>query len=261
MEDLSVKSRLLQLREMLSLSQSEFSEHIGITQGALSQIESGKTSLSIGTLKKIFKVYKVNSNWLLNGVGNVFLDDQDALAASPYESPDAVGRIALVREEAHAGYIESCHDLDYIDTLDTYKIPGYENGHYRLFEVEGDSMLPAIFPREIVIAERVDDIFAIENSTLAVVIVDEGIVAKRIYLSDKDPSSLILKSDNGKYKTYQVAIDSLREVWSIEAKITTIFAHQQLIGLEKIESLESDVRKLQQQVASVLTQNSQPEEN
>lgn len=248
----TIKARITKLRDILSLSQREFSDQIGITQGALSQLESGKSKLALDTTLKITQTFDVNCNWLLNGSGETFLDGSATGQEMTSGQSKETGLIPLINEEARAGYLKNFDNTDYIGTLDVYKIPGYEQGNYRMFEIEGDSMVPTIYPREIVIVEKVEDITNIENGSLCVVITEDGIVAKRTYLSAKDAPTIVLKSDNAKYKTYAVDIDDVREVWEIRAKITSVFAQEQLINVQKIDSLESDIEKLKEQMSDVV---------
>lgn len=255
------KSRITVLRELLNLSQKEFAEKVGFTQGALSQLESGKSRLSLDSLQKISKAFRANCNWLVNGKGDIFMREitkdknrvrQSILTLDVRES----ALIPLVREEAHAGYIKGYHDNEYLSTLDVYKIPGYESGNYRLFEINGDSMIPTVYPREIVVSENVEHWEQLENGTLCIVITEEGIVAKRTYFYEEDRNLLILKSDNSNYKTYSIVLDDVLEVWQVKAKITNIFAQDHLVDAKKLESLESDIQSLKDQMAKLGLKNS-----
>ena len=133
-------------------------------------------------------------------------------------------------------------------TLDVYKIPGYEEGNYRLFEISGDSMTPTIYPREIVVSEFIDDWDKIENGSICIVISEEGIIAKRVYFYEEDKGFLILKSDNAEFKTYSLPLSEVIELWKIQAKITSVFVKNHLVDANKMEALESDIKTLKEQV-------------
>jgi transcriptional regulator with XRE-family HTH domain len=255
------KSRITELRELLKYSQKDFAEKIGITQGALSQIESGKSNASFDTLKKISDEFNINCNWLIKGIGEVSLSDVENILPDVRVTPiiqfammKDKALIPLVKQEAHAGYIQGYEDAEYIKTLDVYQIPGFERGNYRLFEVVGDSMVPTIHPGEIVVCEFVKDWKSIENGVLAVVIAKEGIVAKRIFLYEEHRASLILKSDNSHYKTYSVDSHDVLEVWRIKAKITSLL-NETDIDSRRIERLESDLIQLKAQVDELRKMN------
>lgn len=252
------KSRIALLRELLGLSQSDFAEAIGITQGALSQIETGKSKISMHTLKQICLEFNASCDWLVLGTGNMFMNSEKHPKLSPVRHSILtmdLGKstlIPLIREEAHAGYIQGHRDTEYLNTLDVYKIPGFEEGNYRLFEINGDSMIPTIYPREMVVSEFVEEWEKLENGTLCVVITEDGIVAKRLYFYDENKNLLILKSDNSKFQTYTVDISEVHEIWLIKAKITSVFAPNTNFDNHKFESLESDIHRLKSQMNKIL---------
>ncbi len=248
MVEKDTKSRLTELREILQLSQKDFATSIGVSQGALSQLESGKSKLSLDTIQKISEAFKADCNWLVNGKGGIFLDNTIRKHSFVTIDFDKKTTIPLISEEAHAGYIKNHTNSDYIKTLAAYKIPGYENGNFRLFEIEGDSMLPTIHPREIVVTEFTEEWGKLGNGKICVVITEEGIVAKRVYFVDDDLNNIILKSDNSEYKTYNIDIKEVKEIWEVKAKITSIFTDTPDNHSEKIKTLESDIDLLKKQM-------------
>lgn len=261
------KSRITVLRELLNLSQKEFADNVGITQGALSQLESGKSKLSLDSIQKISLAFKADCNWLVNGKGNIFMKSSTKKKEAVRHSVRTIDLnestlIPLILEEAHAGYIKGCRDSEYLSTLDVYKIPGYETGNYRLFEINGDSMVPTIYPREIVVSEFIEDWDTLENGSLCIIITEEGIVAKRAYFYEEDRNILILKSDNSQFKTYSVNMDEVIEIWKVQAKITNVFVKDHLMDAKKMESLESDIQMLKDQMAQLSAQgNKQKDAN
>lgn len=253
------KPRITVLRELMEMSQKEFASDVGISQSALSQLENGKSKLSVATLVKISDVFEINCNWLVRGKGRIFLKDLEEGETMKVPSLhtvdiEGVSMIPLILEEAKAGYLKGCKDADYMSSLDIYKIPGYEEGNYRMFEISGDSMLPTIYPREIVISEHVDDWDKLENGTMCVVITTEDIVAKRVYFYEEDKNVLILKSDNADFKTYSINIDEVTELWEIRSKITSVFQQESSQENKRIETIQSDLQELKNQVGKLLDQ-------
>lgn len=241
-------NRVTVLRERLHLSQKEFAEKIGITQGALSQLESGKSGLSLSTITKISQAFNVDCNWLILGIedyNDSYFDSYKKVLRSPPLIP-------LVNEQAHAGYISQCSDEEYVKTLDVYKIPGFEEGHYRLFEVKGDSMLPTVCPKEFVITEQVKDISTIENGLIYVVVAKDSIVVKRVYKYEGQPVSYILKSDNSDYKTYSMDSESIIEVWQVKAKISSMVEQESYMQSERFQSIENEIKQLKEQINKLL---------
>ena len=67
----TVAERLKYLREeVLEISLAQLGEKIGITKGAVHQIEKGMVNLSEKNCSAICSAFCVNKNWLLNGVGD-----------------------------------------------------------------------------------------------------------------------------------------------------------------------------------------------
>lgn len=255
-------SRLVELRDLLKLSQQEFAHKTGITQGALSQLETSKSKLSLDTIYKISRAFGVDCNWLVTGEGAIFVNDTSSekkRVGNSNNNNAPKGFVPLIRGEAHAGYIENYMDEKYLETLEVYKIPGYESGSYRLFEIEGDSMIPTIYPGEIVVTEKLADQASVENGALCIVVMFEGIVAKRVYIYPEDKNALILKSDNTEYKTYSVPMSDVREIWLVRAKITSVFAQSQIIDASKIRELETDIMALKREMSMLSNTKKAPD--
>lgn len=218
-----MEERILSLRKLLDLSQKEFASKISITQAALSQIESGKTTLSISTVYNLIEAFGLRTDWLLFGLGEIFAHQRiETAQGTPPKAQKVYDQlIVFVDQDAEAGYLDNCSDPEYIKTLGAYRIPGYEEGTFRMFNVSGDSMIPSLYENEIVITQAVEHIDSLHNNRLCVIISREGIVAKRVFQAGKN--ELLLKSDNPKYKSYKLAYNDVIEIWEIKSKISSEF--------------------------------------
>jgi transcriptional regulator with XRE-family HTH domain len=81
---MEIYERLKYLRkEILNLTQEEFSQKLLITRGNLASIEVGRISLTDRNIQVICATYNVNENWLRTGEGEPFneLSEQEELAA------------------------------------------------------------------------------------------------------------------------------------------------------------------------------------
>lgn len=67
-----ITDRLKKLRRILGLTQREFAESLGISQGAYSQIEQGGRKLTDRNIVTMSAIYQVRRDWLLTGEGSVF---------------------------------------------------------------------------------------------------------------------------------------------------------------------------------------------
>jgi len=75
MSDFKIRFKLL--RKKLKLSQKEMAKELGVPFTMISKYECGKIKPGADMLTKIAITYKVNLNWLLLGIGKMFIDIQD----------------------------------------------------------------------------------------------------------------------------------------------------------------------------------------
>lgn len=69
-----MNERLIEIRKSLNLSQKEFAEKIGLKQGSLSDLETGRAKIIDRVIFLISSKYHVNEKWLRTGEGNMFLE-------------------------------------------------------------------------------------------------------------------------------------------------------------------------------------------
>ena len=67
-----MKSRLVELRNKLNLTQTEFGEKIGLTRNAIAAYERGIANPTGTAIIAIVKVFHVNRTWLETGEGDMF---------------------------------------------------------------------------------------------------------------------------------------------------------------------------------------------
>ena len=77
------------------------------------------------------------------------------------------------------------------------------------FEAAGDSMVPTIFPGQILIVDRSKTDF---HQKVCVINFEDKMICKRVLLKD---NGIILKSDNPKYKDIYVENNELVSIWGV----------------------------------------------
>lgn len=77
-----MNERIRELRKALRLSQEEFGSRLGITGSGVSNLESGRRSITEQMLKSLLREYKVDYIWLTTGKGEMFLRDKSELLDS-----------------------------------------------------------------------------------------------------------------------------------------------------------------------------------
>ena len=74
---MSVGERLQKARKALHVTQVEFGESLGITQSAISAVESGKVKLTDRLAQSIQCNYNINVEWLRTGEGEMLVEPSE----------------------------------------------------------------------------------------------------------------------------------------------------------------------------------------
>ncbi len=142
-------------------------------------------------------------------------------------SDQMVENIAFVPIKAQAGYLHGYSNQEYVETLPSFGLPGFQNGTFRAFEVEGHSMLQidnkGFHPGDITINQYVESPHQIRDGRVYVIVTPDGMLLKRcINRLDGETPRLICKSDNrsGDYPDIPLSPDQIIEVWEFKANIT-----------------------------------------
>jgi DNA-binding XRE family transcriptional regulator len=138
---------------------------------------------------------------------------------------DGNDNMVMVPVKARAGYLLGYGDVEFMQTLPTYRLPGFNNGTFRLFESQGLSMYPTFNDRDILITQFVENINEIRDDRVYVIVTKtDGVVVKRCLNRIKSDNKLILKSDNIKhreeYPNIIVPPEDILEVWYAIAYIS-----------------------------------------
>ncbi len=238
---MSLRDRVKIVRKENDLSQVEFAKHLGITQSVVSLIESGRASVSVDVLQKISDKFDVSCDWLIYG--------KNKYARLSYKRDF----VPLVNVEAKAGYLDNHIEPDYLETLELYKVPGFEKGDYRIFEVEGNSMIPSILPSDKIICGKVEALDKLTEGTICVIVNEKDIIVKRVYYSRKKADRLILKSDNPDFKNIEMRVKEIKEIWQVQAKITNAFTSPSDSSSKRMDELEGELKQIRKQLGELLS--------
>ena len=69
--------RVREIRKSLGLTLEKFGEKLGVKKNAISQIETGRNSLTDQMTKAICREFGVDYIWLTTGEGEMFVDSDD----------------------------------------------------------------------------------------------------------------------------------------------------------------------------------------
>lgn len=128
--------------------------------------------------------------------------------------------IVLVPQKLKAGYLEGYNDPAFISTLPSYRLPGLNNGIFRMFEVEGNSMAQSFPNKTYVVCQFVENwVTGIKDNRVYAIIsneVQDGFL-KRCLNKIKKYDNLVCKSDNRRqYPNQNINPNSIKEVWEFK---------------------------------------------
>ncbi len=156
--------------------------------------------------------------------------------------------IIYVPVKARAGYLNGYGDPEYIQSLATYRLPGLDNGTYRMFEAEGPSMAPNIMSGDRLIGQWVNSLSEIRENRVYVIVSASGIVVKRVLNRANERGKIVLKSDTTKdrreYPTTELDVSEIKEMWYCRLKLSADFSEPAEVfhRLNNIEGEMTDLR-------------------
>lgn len=141
----------------------------------------------------------------------------------------------LVPIPAQAGYSMAHNEAVYLQQFGTYKIPGFERGEFRAFEVAGDSMAPTINHRDVVVASRVEELRLLEPGEVYVVVTAESVMLKRIKnrLRSHDVE-VMLYSDNAHRLPYGMETRDIIELWRVRGYVSSYIPSAPDVTVERL---------------------------
>jgi phage repressor protein C with HTH and peptisase S24 domain len=251
--------RLKQLLEYYKLTAYQANEKLGYTKSSkLYKVLNNEVRPGYDTLVELITAFpEVSPTWLLLGKGPMLQKDAVALAVETTStsagttkqntaaSKDKVLTITVDREgndntelvpvQAQAGYGVQHNEAVYLRDLPKYRIPGFEHGNYRAFEVAGDSMEPTLNHRDIVVASYVDNWRLLEPGDVYVVVTAESVMLKRIRERIiAGDMTVMLHSDNHHRKPYPMDVADIAQLWRVRGYISTYLPSTPDVTVERL---------------------------
>lgn len=249
--------KIKELRKLNKMTQIEFSNEINIDNSQLSKIEQGKLMPTLSQLMEISSKFNRSLDWLVNNdLTNLapIVDQQPTYSFQPtvvtVDSHNA-DNIVLVPQKLKAGYLTGFNNPSFIQSLPSYRMPGLNNGIFRMFEIEGHSMFPTLPSKSYVVGEFVDDwITGIKDNQLYAIIsneIEDGLV-KRCINRIKKYDNLICKSDNRRnYPTQNIDPSSIKEVWEIKLHLNFQLPDPADI-YDRVNDLEAEIQQIKRHI-------------
>lgn len=245
--------RVKQLFEEKGLNASSAAKELGYTvPSKLYSILQGAAAPGYSTLTDLLEKWPdVSADWLMMGRGEMLRAGAGADVAPKVPvlqqmvrgdkvivvTVDDKGRenTVFVPIPAQAGYTAAHNEAIYIQQLSNYKIPGFERGELRAFEVAGDSMEPTINHRDVVVVSRVEELRLLEPGEVYVVVTPETVMLKRIKNQVRGSDvEIALYSDNPHRKPYYVETRDILELWRVRGYVTSYVPSAPDVTVERL---------------------------
>lgn len=215
------------LRKQKALTQETLANAIGISRSKLAGYELNITppletiiqfadyfgvSIDILLRKELASLSEYKLRQLLET--DQFLRGRNLRILSTTVDREGRELIEVVSQKAKASYLAGFSDPDFIGELPRFSLPFLpQDKKHRVFQVDGDSMLP-IPEGAWIICEYVDDWMGIKDGEKYVIVTEQdGVTFKIAYNQIKEKERLLLCSGNPIYKPFYVNITDVKEVW------------------------------------------------
>lgn len=224
---MNLNNNIKLLRKKKGLTQESLAEILGISRSKLAGYELN-INPPLGTLVKFSDQLGVSTDILLRENLSSYseyklrelLETDQFLRGRKLRilatTVDDQGRelIEVVSQRAKASYLAGFSDPEFIAELPRFALPFLPmDKKHRVFQVDGDSMLP-IPDGAWIVCEYVDDWLAIKDGERYVIVTEQdGVTFKIAYNRIKEEQKLLLCSANPIYVPFEVEIEQVREVW------------------------------------------------
>ncbi len=223
-----VHQNLKILRKRKGMTQQEVSTAIDINRSSLAGYES-QIQPDLGLLIKFSEFFNVTIDTMVkvdlaklserqlreldNGIDAYLNGNKLRVLATTVDSENR-DNIEVVGLRAKASYLAGYADPDFISELPMANLPFLDrHKKYRVFQVDGDSMLP-IRDKSWVVGEYMDDWTDVKDGQPYIILTEnEGVVFKTAYNKIKQQGKLLLTSLNPQYKPFEVEAAEIKEVW------------------------------------------------
>src|SRR5690606_19506810 len=236
------------LRERVKMTQQELAEAFSLTRSKINALESGQTkSPNLEDLLRFADYFKISVDTLLRlqlstlnelklqelEAGNdAYLSGSQIRVLATTVNADNEDNIEMVPLKAKAGYLAGFGDPTYLGSLPTFRLPNLPaDKKYRMFQTEGDSMLP-VPEGAYIIGSYLSEWRLTHEIPGIIVTTTEGISFKMVsFLTDK--RVFRLRSLNPIYSPYDVGAEEIKEIWKFEYYMTHEFP-MEILTLQQI---------------------------
>jgi len=223
MNNESIILRVRQLVHESGLTDSKFSTLIDMEKSGFSKRMRGQVAIGSGVINKIVIALRINKEWLLTGVGEKYIKQNQEINIAKIS--DFV-LVPVITSISYSDYIRYHKSNEYIQKLYSIpsKIDSSYKGEFRIFQVEGDAMFDgtnnSILSNDLVLGRelKINRINLLNESMygrLFIVISDVGVILRKFIIFDPETDTICLGALNTLYNNIIIPIENLLEIYNI----------------------------------------------
>lgn len=242
-----IANNIKHLRELKRQTQEYFANELKITRERVASYEQGRSSPPVEILMALSDYFKLPIDILIrNDLSKAedasFINIGEQRILFPIKvNEDNEDMVEIISEDTSAGYLRGYADPEYIDSLNSLKLPFLPTGKHRAFPIKGDSMLP-IKSGSFIIARYIEGIRQLNSgSTYIVLTHNDGLVYKRVYNKIEEHQCLLMVSDNKKYDPYYVPMNEILELWEFTCHINLTEYDENEINTESVAQMLTNI--------------------
>lgn len=258
---MDLASRIRTLRKAAGWTQQSLADELGLKRSALGAYEEGRAEPKLATLIALARHFGMSLDAFVLGeseedrmMRRVSGGDLRVLSV-PVDRSSERERVAIVPVRASAGYLSGYGDPEYMEGLDHFNLPVKElaqDATYRMFQIEGESMLP--IPNGSYILAHYEENWSKAGGMRPYVVVtrDHGVVFKRVENRLDTHGDYLLISDNLDFAPYRVFPEDVVEMWRARAYLAFDWPTPAFAGMERIQGtldqMREDLRTIQKKL-------------
>lgn len=211
MKSLGIAHRFRDLRKDLGYTQTEFGDIFGLSQDAISAIETGKNKPTLDVLKRLNDEFNISIEWVI--LGNEPMYNQTPL---PIDHDTAIRLIKDIPQEINDSesvlYIPIEHQIENDNSAIRYLAVSkiFTRPHHieniKAFKMESNSMVPTIATGDYVIyvsghIPQYEGIYMVE--------LDKRFQVRRVIF--KDNGDAVFKPDNPDYQEETITAEQIKQ--------------------------------------------------
>ncbi|MCT4327743.1 XRE family transcriptional regulator [Chryseobacterium indologenes] len=235
------------LRDKKGLSQQSFADDIlNIGRDRYAKYENGRSEAPYEILITMSKYFNISIDLLLTvDIRKYPLDEMlklpdNRIILPVIVDPQGNNYIEIVPQKASMGYLKGYSDPEYIENLPRMLLPFLNNGKYRGFIADGDSM-PPFEDGSCIIGEYVEKFADLKPGKEYIFVTSEGTTFKTFI--SKTNKKITLLADNSFYKPYEILMEQILEIWKYKRGILPENYKPQKYEIHSLQHILQDLKK------------------